>query len=149
MAAEDVLEKKSKGRRRKGGEEAAAQDENSITTGKGRATPGRRSRGDGGSKASGNILTRPFSGVATYLREVREELEKVTWPTREETIRLTRIVLIVTIAASIVLGALGVFMSYLVRWGLDTPLIFVAIIAGAVAFSVVVMRRSGSSGSAY
>lgn len=147
MAAEDVLEKKSKGRRRRGGEDAEAQEEKGLTSGKGRATPGRRKSGS--DKKSSNALTRPFSGIATYFREVRDELDKVTWPTREETIRLTRIVLIVTIVASIVLGALGVFMSYLVRWGLDTPILFVAILLGAVAFSVVMMRRSGGSGSAY
>ena len=45
--------------------------------------------------------------VGRYLREVRGELRKVTWPTREESIRLTIIVLIVTI----------VFALFL--WGFD------------------------------
>jgi preprotein translocase subunit SecE len=44
-------------------------------------------------------------GVVGYFRSVRAEILKVTWPTREEAWRLTRIVLVVTIIASIILGA--------------------------------------------
>lgn len=39
-----------------------------------------------------------------FLREVVAELKKVVWPTREETSRLTFIVLLVSIAVGIVLG---------------------------------------------
>ena len=35
--------------------------------------------------------------VTRYLREVRGELRKVTWPSREESWRLTGIVLVVTL----------------------------------------------------
>lgn len=42
-----------------------------------------------------------------YLRESRAEMRKVTWPTREEAINLTSIVLIVT------------FLMSLFLWGLD------------------------------
>lgn len=41
--------------------------------------------------------------VSRYLREVRGELRKVTWPTREESWRLTLIVLAVTILFAIFL----------------------------------------------
>jgi preprotein translocase subunit SecE len=39
--------------------------------------------------------------VAKYLRETRGEIRKVTWPTREEALRLTAIVLAVTLASAI------------------------------------------------
>lgn len=42
-------------------------------------------------------VTQP-NPVTKYLRETRGELRKVTWPTREESLRLTSIVLAVTLA---------------------------------------------------
>jgi preprotein translocase subunit SecE len=41
--------------------------------------------------------------VRTF-REVRSEMRKVVWPTREETIRLTVVVIVLSAALSIVLG---------------------------------------------
>ncbi len=41
--------------------------------------------------------------LTKYIREVRGELKKVTWPTREESQRLTVIVLAVSIAFAIFL----------------------------------------------
>lgn len=42
-------------------------------------------------------VTQP-NPVTKYLRETRGELRKVTWPTRDESIRLTSIVIAVTLA---------------------------------------------------
>jgi preprotein translocase subunit SecE len=42
----------------------------------------------------------------TYIGEIVNELKKVVWLTRREVVYLTGLVLIVTIAAGIVLGAL-------------------------------------------
>ncbi len=42
--------------------------------------------------------------VATFLKEVRLEIKKVNWPTREETIRYTLIVIGVSVAVAIFLG---------------------------------------------
>jgi preprotein translocase subunit SecE len=39
--------------------------------------------------------------VSRYLRETRGEIRKVTWPTREEALRLTAIVLAVTLASAV------------------------------------------------
>lgn len=41
--------------------------------------------------------------VRTY-REVRSEMKKIVWPTRQETARLTAVVLALSAVASIVLG---------------------------------------------
>ena len=42
--------------------------------------------------------------VVRYVKATRSELRKVVWPTRDETINLTIIVLIVTIGMSAFLG---------------------------------------------
>ena len=56
---------------------------------------------------SGNALTR-------YLRETRAEVAKVTWPTREEGIRLTWVVFVVTIISAIVLFGVDTFFSSII-----------------------------------
>ncbi len=43
------------------------------------------------------------NAVARYIRETRGEIRKVTWPTRQESWRLTAIVLGVTIATAVFL----------------------------------------------
>ncbi len=49
--------------------------------------------------------------VTRYLREVRGELKKVTWPSREESWRLTWIVLAVTILFALFLWAFDSLFS--------------------------------------
>ncbi len=44
--------------------------------------------------------------VVRYFRETRVELSKVSWPSREEAINLTIVVLAVTFSMAIFLGAL-------------------------------------------
>lgn len=41
-----------------------------------------------------------------FLKEVRAELEKVNWPSRQEAIRLTAIVVGVSVAVGIFIGSL-------------------------------------------
>ncbi len=41
-----------------------------------------------------------------FLRETADELKKVTWPSQKEVIRLTIVVIIVSIAVGIFIGAL-------------------------------------------
>jgi preprotein translocase subunit SecE len=60
-----------------------------------------------GAKKTGN---QP-NPVSKYIRETRGELRKVTWPTREESQRLTAIVLGVTVAMAIFLGLLDFIFS--------------------------------------
>lgn len=47
--------------------------------------------------------TEKTNPIARYLRETRGELRKVTWPTRDESGRLTAIVLAVTLGFAIFL----------------------------------------------
>lgn len=44
------------------------------------------------------------SGITGTYREVRSEMKKVVWPTREETIRLTVVVIAVSAVISIILA---------------------------------------------
>lgn len=50
-----------------------------------------------------------IGGIWRYLNEVRAEMAQVTWPTREQTLRLTALV----IAASIILGMFTGALDYL------------------------------------
>ncbi len=42
--------------------------------------------------------------VIRYFREVRSELKKVVWPTRQEAIKLTILVIVGTILISLLIG---------------------------------------------
>ena len=41
-----------------------------------------------------------------FLKEVQEELRKVVWPTRDEVIRLTSVVIIVSLIVGLYLGGI-------------------------------------------
>jgi preprotein translocase subunit SecE len=50
--------------------------------------------------------------VRSYTRETQFEMRKVVWPTREETIRTTLVVILVVILLSIVLGVIDVLLKW-------------------------------------
>lgn len=53
---------------------------------------------------------KPENALVRYFRDTRAEIGKVTWPTREEGMRLTWVVTVVTIVAALVLfGIDGLF----------------------------------------
>jgi preprotein translocase subunit SecE len=54
------------------------------------------------------------NALVRYIKETRAELAKVTWPTRQEGIRLTLVVLAVTAVAAVVLFAVDSLFSYLI-----------------------------------
>ena len=49
--------------------------------------------------------------IVRYFRETRAELRKVTWPSREEALRLTGIVLATTVGFSLFLGIVDYLLS--------------------------------------
>jgi preprotein translocase subunit SecE len=65
------------------------------------------------SKAASKRRSNPIS---RYLRESIAELKKVTWPTRQEAMQLTVIVLIVVTAMSALLGSLDFVFSRLIAF---------------------------------
>ena len=64
---------------------------------------------------SGNFLVRFFQNVREYFREVQSELAKVTWLSREDTLRLTYIVLVVTTISAIFLGTVSYIFGLLTQ----------------------------------
>jgi preprotein translocase subunit SecE len=56
-----------------------------------------------------------FNKIVTFLKEVRLEMKKVNWPTRQETIRYTLIVIGVSVAVAIFLGALDFIFTTLLN----------------------------------
>ena len=46
-----------------------------------------------------------------FLKEVRDELKKVVWPTRAEVIRLTAVVIIVSLLVGLYLGGLDFILT--------------------------------------
>ncbi|MER3496322.1 MAG: preprotein translocase subunit SecE, partial [Armatimonadota bacterium] len=54
-------------------------------------------------------------GLRAFLREVRRELTKVTWPTVPETNRLTGVVLAVVALLAVALGTLSLFFEALLN----------------------------------
>lgn len=56
-----------------------------------------------------------FSRIITFFKEVRLELKKVTWPTRQETIKHTLAVIVVSLAVAIFLGAADFLFTWLLN----------------------------------
>ncbi len=50
--------------------------------------------------------------IITFLKEVREELSKVAWPSREQTIRYTILVILVAVVVGLFLGALDYILTF-------------------------------------
>lgn len=46
-----------------------------------------------------------------FLKEVRDELKKVVWPTRDEVIRLTAVVIIVSLIVGLYLGGIDLILT--------------------------------------
>jgi preprotein translocase subunit SecE len=57
---------------------------------------------------------KPDNALVRYFKDTRAELAKVTWPTREEGIRLTTVVLVVTTISAIILFGVDSLFSLLV-----------------------------------
>jgi preprotein translocase SecE subunit len=133
MAAEKTLEESKRRRRRDVSDEAEPR-----TGGKGKPTPSRRDPEEDSEENTGmtSVVTSPFHRFTEYLQDVRGELSKVVWPTREEAARMTRIVLITLVVSAVVMGVISFLMSKFVEFGLNFPpalvLAFVAIVTAAV-----------------
>ncbi|HEU4326423.1 MAG TPA: preprotein translocase subunit SecE [Roseiflexaceae bacterium] len=54
------------------------------------------------------------NGLVRTFREVRSEMKKVVWPTREETTRLTVVVIVISVIISLILFTADSLFSTLV-----------------------------------
>jgi preprotein translocase subunit SecE len=62
-------------------------------------------------------FTNTGRAVRDYMRETQFEMRKVVWPTREETLRTTLVVIAVTVLIAIVLGLIDVILkSVILDW---------------------------------
>ena len=59
-------------------------------------------------------FTGPGRQVRAYLAESQFELRKVVWPTREETLRTTLVIIAVVIILSLLLGLIDVVLKWVV-----------------------------------
>jgi len=57
-----------------------------------------------------------------FIQEVRTELEKVSWPTREQVTRLTLVVISVSIGVALLIGGLDFIFTKLMEIGLNLKL---------------------------
>lgn len=67
-----------------------------------------------------NAAPKEENRIVRYFRDTRAEIAKVTWPTREEGLRLSAIVLVITILATIVLFAVDSLFAFMISWIIQT-----------------------------
>ncbi len=155
MSDKTIGDEQQTGRRRRPGRrpeateaaEAELVEDRSLTVGKGRATPSRRKQVE--EEDSGNIATRSVGGVREYIEGVRTEIGKVVWPTREETWRLTLIVLATLIASAVVLGAISLLFTDLFKAGLSNPILLIGVMVIAVGGGLIFNRYNKGQSSPY
>ena len=56
-----------------------------------------------------------MSSPQVFLKEVREELGKVVWPTRAEVVRLTSVVILVSVFVGVLLGGIDFLLTKLLE----------------------------------
>jgi len=66
------------------------------------------------------VLTMARTPPLAFLRQARQEIGKVTWPTRKETTQTTLIVIAMVGLVAIILWALDGLLAWLVRLMLGT-----------------------------
>lgn len=59
------------------------------------------------------FLLHNMPNIFNFIREVKEELLKVAWPSREQTIRYTILVILVAMAVGLFLGGLDYLLTAL------------------------------------
>jgi preprotein translocase subunit SecE len=71
--------------------------------------------------------TKPVSGVALWATQSREflvatrgEMSKVTWPTREELIKATRMIVVLSVVLGLVIGWMDALLNLILVGGIAT-----------------------------
>ena len=65
--------------------------------------------------ARGAISTKPHGRIWTFLREVRIEMSKVTWPPRKELMQATGVVIVAVVIAAVYIGVFDFIWNVIVR----------------------------------
>ncbi len=86
------------------------------------------------------------NALVVYFRETRGELRKVHWPTREESITLTKIVLVVTISMAAFLGLLDYLFAMelkgLISGNALAVAVAVIVVVGSALATVIISRQT-------
>ncbi|MFA6285599.1 MAG: preprotein translocase subunit SecE, partial [Parcubacteria group bacterium] len=53
--------------------------------------------------------------ITTFIKEARVELRKVNWPTREQTVKYTGLLVGLSLAVAIFLGALDYLFEHIIK----------------------------------
>jgi preprotein translocase SecE subunit len=126
-------------RRRRDDEDFEDEDNGALTARKDRPTPSAREIKPRGAGSTGIISRIPVvRTIAGYFWGVSMEMSKVTWPSREETTRLTEVVLAVTVAFAIGLGLLNTFFSWWFQKAFHTNTTDIFLLVGGGVVVVVV-----------
>lgn len=54
-----------------------------------------------------------FSKIKSYIIESKQEFKRVNWPTKQETSRMTLVVVVLSLVTALFLGALDFIFRYL------------------------------------
>jgi preprotein translocase SecE subunit len=126
-------------RRRRDEAEYEDEDNGALTARKDRPTPSAREIKPRGMGSTGIVSRIPVvRNVVGYFWGVSMEMRKVTWPSREETTRLTEVVLAVTIAFAIGLGLLNTFFAWWFQKAFHTNTTDIFLLVGGGVAAVVV-----------
>ena len=66
------------------------------------------------------MQSEPGRALWHFMQGSRVELRKVVWPTRQETFRITWVVLAVVVVISLILSLFDLIISFAVKWLLST-----------------------------
>jgi preprotein translocase subunit SecE len=75
--------------------------------------------GESPRKLSSNIVARKFQAMGQFYRDVRLEMKRVTWPTREEVYQTTVVTVIVVLFFGYFLSGTNQLLAYLVKSLMD------------------------------
>ena len=69
-------------------------------------------------QASPNKLTGWFHRTGNFVVAVRDELKKVTWPTREELVKATRMIIVLSILLGLTIGLMDYVLQLILVEGI-------------------------------
>lgn len=69
--------------------------------------------------SSTNLVARKIQAIGQFYRDVKAEMKRVTWPTREEVYQTTIVTVLVVIFFGYFLWAMNEVLAYLVRALID------------------------------
>jgi len=131
-----IADRRARRRAKRTSESDSDQESSAVTTAKDKRTPTQKdamkARKRQAQTFGENIPV--LGGIVGYLRGVNSEIRKVTWPTREESRRLTLIVVAVTIMFAIFLGIFDLFYGRWFQEGVQNTTTF--LIVGAFFFVI-------------